>query len=63
MGEATGMVNIGIIYRKTGELEKAMEYQRGALKIFSALGARKQMEICRANIAKIQDMMTIRRVD
>ena len=63
MGEATGMVNIGIIYRKTGELEKAMEYQRGALKIFNALGARKQTEITQANIAKIQDMMVIRRVE
>jgi tetratricopeptide (TPR) repeat protein len=63
MGEATGMVNIGILYRKTGELEKAMEYQRGALKIFTSLGARKQTEICQANIAKIQDMMVIRRVE
>ena len=63
IGEATGMVNIGILYRKTGELEKAMEYQRCALKIFVALGARKQIEISQANIAKIQDMMVIRRVE
>ena len=62
MGAETGMVNIGIIYRKTGELEKVMEYQRNAFKIFTA-GRKKAIEISQANIAKIQDMMVIRRVD
>ncbi len=56
-GEASQLVNIGLIYFDKGELDEALKYQKDALKIFEEIGMPALIEKVKNNIANIEKLI------
>lgn len=53
LGEANALGNIGLIYKGKGEKEKALKHYENALKIFTEIGAKREIEITERNIQRL----------